>query len=59
MKILQLIPTYKPAYVYGGPIFSVSKLCETLAAEGHEVRMLTTTANGPDELQVPTGKKVM
>ncbi|GAB4244797.1 MAG: glycosyltransferase [Saprospiraceae bacterium] len=59
MKILQLIPTYKPAYVYGGPIFSVSKLCETLAAEGHEVRMLTTTANGPDELRVPTGKKVM
>lgn len=59
MKILQLIPTYKPAYIYGGPIFSVSKLCETLAADGHEVRMLTTTANGPDELQVPTGKKVM
>ncbi len=59
MKILQLIPTYKPAYVYGGPIFSVSKLCETLAAEGHEVRMLTTTANGPGELRVPTGEKVM
>lgn len=59
MKILQIIPTYKPAWVYGGPIFSVSKLCETLAAAGHEVRMLTTTANGPEELSVPVGKKVM
>lgn len=59
MRILQIIPTYKPAWVYGGPIFSVSKLCETLAAEGHEVRMLTTTANGTKELEVPIGKKVV
>ncbi len=58
MKILHLIPTYKPAYIYGGPIFSVSLLCENLAAAGHEVKMLTTTANGPDELDVPTGTPV-
>jgi glycosyltransferase involved in cell wall biosynthesis len=55
LKILHLIPTYKPAYIYGGPIFSVSLLCENLAAAGHEVKMLTTTANGPDELDVPIG----
>lgn len=55
MKILHLIPTYKPAYIYGGPIFSVSLLCENLAKAGHEVKMLTTTANGPDELDVPIG----
>jgi glycosyltransferase involved in cell wall biosynthesis len=56
MKILHMIPTYKPAYVYGGPIFSVSLLCENLAQAGHEVRMITTTANGPAELKVPVGK---
>jgi glycosyltransferase involved in cell wall biosynthesis len=56
VKILHVIGTYKPAYVYGGPIFSVSLLCENLAKAGHEVRMLTTTANGKFELEVPTGK---
>ena len=55
MKILQIIPTYKPAYVYGGPVFSTSLLCENLAKAGHEVRMLTTTANGKAELQVRAG----
>lgn len=55
MKILQIIPTYKPAYVYGGPVFSTSLLCENLAAAGHEVKMLTTTANGKAELQVRAG----
>jgi len=55
LKILHLIPTYKPAYIYGGPIFSVSLLCENLAAAGHEVKMLTTTANGRHELDVPIG----
>ncbi len=55
MRILQVFPTYKPAYVYGGPIFSVSYLCEQMVRQGHEVELLTTTANGPDELEVPTG----
>ncbi len=55
MKILHIIPTYKPAYIYGGPIFSVSLLCENLAKAGHDVLMLTTTANGPNELDVPKG----
>ncbi len=56
MKILHIIPTYKPAYIYGGPIFSVSLICENLVKAGHEVLMLTTTANGKEELQVPIGK---
>ncbi|RMF26542.1 MAG: glycosyltransferase [Bacteroidetes bacterium] len=55
MRILQVFPTYKPAYVYGGPIFSVSYLCEQMVRQGHEVELLTTTANGPDELDVETG----
>jgi len=57
MKILQVIPSYKPAYVYGGPIQSVSALCEGLAAAGHDVTVYTTNANGRDDLDVETGKK--
>lgn len=32
MKILHIIASYKPAYIYGGPIMSVAKLCECLSA---------------------------
>ena len=30
MKIIHITPSYKPAYIYGGPIYSVGKLCEAL-----------------------------
>ncbi len=58
MKILHIVPSYKPAYVYGGPIESVSKLCEGLAKRGHEVDVYTTTANGETELDVPAGEAI-
>lgn len=58
MKILHIVPSYKPAYIYGGPIESVSKLCEGLAAAGHKVDVFTTTANGESELEVPAGVPV-
>lgn len=44
MKIVHLIPTYAPAWKYGGPVRSVSGLCEGLAAGGHDVTVLTTDA---------------
>ncbi len=59
MKILQITPSYKPAYVYGGPIESVAKLCEGLIAAGHEVAVFTTTANGASELPVQPGERIM
>ena len=59
MKILQISPSYKPAYVYGGPIESVAMLCEGLAAAGHEVDMFTTTANGETTLEVTPDATVM
>ncbi|SHM79506.1 XrtY-associated glycosyltransferase XYAG1 [Chitinophaga sp. CF418] len=55
MNILHVIPSYKPAYVYGGPIYSSSALCEQLVAEGHKVTVVTTTANGKEELNVQDG----
>jgi glycosyltransferase involved in cell wall biosynthesis len=52
VNLLHIIPTYKPAYCYGGPIVSISLLCENLVADGHQVTVLSTTANGKTELPV-------
>ena len=30
MKILHVTASYKPAFIYGGPIYSVAALCEAL-----------------------------
>ncbi|RYG40818.1 MAG: hypothetical protein EOO01_26505, partial [Chitinophagaceae bacterium] len=59
MKILFVSPSYKPAYIYGGPAVSVSELAETLVDVGHSVTVYTTTANGKDELPVETNKPVI
>jgi glycosyltransferase involved in cell wall biosynthesis len=61
MNLLHIIPTYKPAYIYGGTITSISLLCENLATKGNcNVTVLSTTANGKEELPVHkhTPKKV-
>lgn len=58
MKILHIIPAYKPAYGYGGPTESVSRLCEGLVASGQVVDVFTTTANGETELDVPVAMPV-
>ncbi|MFY7787569.1 MAG: XrtY-associated glycosyltransferase XYAG1, partial [Thermoflexibacteraceae bacterium] len=50
MKILHIIPSYKPAFIYGGTTVSVSALCENLAKAGHDLTVYTTTANGTTEL---------
>lgn len=59
MKILHIVPSYKPAYIYGGPIESVSKLCEGLVQAGHQVDVFTTTANGETELKVEAGVPII
>jgi glycosyltransferase involved in cell wall biosynthesis len=59
MKILHVVPSFYPAFAYGGPIVSVYELCRNLAALGCEVRVLTTDAKGPDAvLDVPKGTDV-
>ena len=57
MRILQINASYKPAYIYGGPTMSVSKLSEELVNAGQDVEVLTTTANGKEELIVKPGEK--
>jgi glycosyltransferase involved in cell wall biosynthesis len=57
--ILQITPAYKPAYIYGGPTRSISKLCEELVNTAFRILVLTTTANGEQELPVPTAKTIL
>jgi len=69
LKIIHITASYKPAYIYGGPIQSVAKLCEALIGVSDErsavsddnvyinrLQVLTTTANGTEELEVHPGK---
>jgi glycosyltransferase involved in cell wall biosynthesis len=59
LKILQINASYKPAYIYGGPTMSVSKLCEQMVKAGFVIEVFTTTANGPVELSVIPNKQTM
>jgi len=59
LKILQINASYKPAYVYGGPTMSVSKLSEQLTKAECYVEVFTTTANGKAELPIIPGTKVV
>jgi len=49
MRILHVVPSFYPAYVYGGPIRSSYELCRNLTAFQSDVRVLTTDANGLDQ----------
>lgn len=58
MKILHVVPTYMPAWRYGGPIRSVHGLCKSLAARGNDVHVYTTNVDGPGNLAVPLEQPV-
>lgn len=59
MKLIQVTASYKPAYVYGGPTMSVSKLSEELVTGKADIEVICTTANGNKELEVPIGQTVI
>lgn len=72
MKILHITASYKPAYIYGGPIYSISALCEALekweardwnseipCSLPSNVEVITTLANGKEELNYPSGEVQM
>jgi len=50
MRVLHVTPYFAPAWVYGGPPRSVLGLCQGLQSAGVEIDVLTTTANGAEEL---------
>ena len=59
LKILFVVPSYKPAYVYGGTIVVTAKLAEHLVVLGHDVTVYTTTANGDSELDVESERELL
>ena len=59
MRLLQVTPSYKPAYGYGGTITSIGLLCEALTTEGVDVTVITTTANGIHELPTHCDKPTL
>ena len=58
MRIIHAIPVYAPAWQYGGPVLSVSRLCEGLVAEGVQIEVITTNAGLPDLPQSDLEKKI-
>ena len=47
MRILHFMPVYAPAWQFGGPVLSVSRLAEGLVKQGIDTRVLTTNAGLP------------
>ena len=52
LRLLHVVPSYIPAWRYGGPIYSVHGLCKALAARGHEVHVATTNVDGAGDTAV-------
>ena len=59
MRILHAIPVYAPAWQFGGPVLSVSRLCEALVAEGLSVEVITTNAGLTTTQQPTLGQPVL
>lgn len=57
MKVLHVVPSFFPAFYYGGPIESVLRLCEGEVQAGCQVKVLTTDSNGPKKLFVPNSRE--
>lgn len=58
LRILHVVPTYFPAVRYGGPIRSVHALAKATAQRGHDVHVYTSSVDGSDDLDVPSGKSI-
>src|SRR6266508_3964823 len=58
MRVLHVVPTYVPAWRYGGPIVAVHGLCKALVTRGHEVHVFTTNVDGEGVLEMPTDRSV-
>ena len=57
MNLLLIIPTFYPATIYGGPIFSTLHACEALSAlDNIEVKVSSTNANMTSKLDVETNQ---
>ena len=53
LRVLQVVPFYRPAHRYGGPVQSVHGLARGLANLDVDVTVFTTNIDGPGNLAVP------
>lgn len=59
MKVLQVVPSYEPAWAFGGTVTATSNLCRALAKKGIDVTVYTTNADGKGGyLGVPLNESV-
>lgn len=58
LRILHVVPSYLPAWRYGGPIRSVHGLAKAQVESGDRVEAFTTDADGPGRLAVPNDRRV-
>lgn len=49
LKIVKVIPYPLPVLRFGGPVVQAQVVCQELAARGHEVRVITTDMDLPQE----------
>jgi glycosyltransferase involved in cell wall biosynthesis len=54
IRVVHVCAYFAPAFVYGGPPRSILGLCAAQQHAGLDVRVVTTTANGDDELPADT-----
>ena len=58
MNVLHVIPSFAPAWRYGGPIVAALGLTRELARQGHMVSVATTNIDGPGVLDVQLERPV-
>ena len=58
MKVLHVIPSFAPAWRYGGTVTLALSLTRELARQGHDVTVMTTNIDGPGVLDVPLERPV-
>ncbi|MCO4781901.1 MAG: glycosyltransferase [Candidatus Cloacimonetes bacterium] len=58
MKLVVVVPSFFPAVVYGGPIFSVLNLLKPICLLGATVLVSTTNANGDKRLKIDINEPV-
>lgn len=57
MKILHIMPSYLPAYEFGGPVKTVHELCASLAKKGLDISVFTTNIKLEDRKDIKVNKE--
>ena len=58
MKVLYVIPSFVPAWRYGGPVVAAWGFTRELARQGHTVTVMTTNSDSYGILDVPLNRAV-